>query len=416
MLPVVNGKSFLELTEKDLKTLVDNADFRENDYIDYKLNFAFLEIPKDKKLQIAEKIAEFRSDVCAFANSEGGFLIFGVSDANGCVSDIPGIVIPNDDTDRFELDRRNNLMPISPKTPYLKFHFIKLENGKYVVIIWVKHDNFAPYTHIVDEKNYNIYKRYGNRKQIIGYSELKNMFNQSLSLDKEIYKYRSDRIEYYQGMEDDGKHTYSQFLMLHIIPETFMDSSYDERMFVMEKSKKYNFSSIFSYFNCSSHSIPCVDGIRFVADSRLGCSAECFIYNNKIVECFFPLRHALHIGNDKYPNGYIAWKYIWDKIYGTVRAYFEEFKALVKNQRVFVCISIIGCKGITSTSEEEGFWDFYTSKIDRNIIMCNPVILENIDAEDSQEITQKKLYIEYMLSIGKKHEKCLDEYISEVYY
>lgn len=416
MLPVVNGKSFLELTETDLRTLIDNADFRENDYIDYKQNFAFLEIPKDKKSQIAEKIAEFRSDVCAFANAEGGFLVFGVSDENGCVSDIPGICIPNDDTDRFELDRRNNLIPISPKTPYLKFHFIKLENQKYVIIIWVKHDNFAPYTHVVDEKNYNIYKRCGNRKQIISYSELKNMFNQSLSLDKEIYKYRSDRIKYYQGMEDDDYHTYSQFLMLHIIPETFMDSSYDERIFILEKSKKYNFSRIFSHFNCSSQSIPCVDGIRFVGESRLGFSTEGFIYNNKIVECFFPLRPALNIGHDEYPNGYIAWKYLWNKIYGTVSTYCEEFKLLVKNQRIFVCISIVGCKGVISTGEQEDFWNFYTSTIDRNLIMCNPVILENADTEDSQEIMQKKLYIEYMLSLGKKHEKLLDEYIKDVYY
>lgn len=416
MLPLVNGKSFLELTEADLRTLVDNTDFRENDYIDYKQNFAFLEIPKDKKSQIAEKIAEFRSDVCAFANSEGGFLVFGVSDENGCVSDIPGILIPNDDTDRFELERRNNLMSISPKMPYLKFHFIKLENGKYVVIIWVKHDNFMPYIHVVDEKNYNIFKRCGNRKQIISYSELKNMFNQSLSLDKEINKYRNDRIEYYREQEDDEHHTYSQFLMLHIIPETFFDSSYDERVFALEKSKKYNFSSIFTYFNCTSRSIPCVDGIRFVADKNIGYSAECFIYNNKVVECFFPLRHALHIGSNEYPNGYIAWKYVWDKINGTVSTYCDVFKSLIKSQRVFVCISIIGCKGVTSTSEQEGFWNFYSSTIDRNLIMCNPVVLENADEEEAQEIVQKKLYIEYMLSIGKKHDELLEEYIKDVYY
>lgn len=413
MLPIVNGKSFLELSETDLKTLIENIDFRENDYIDYKQNFAFLEIPKEKKALIAEKIAEFRSDVCAFANSEGGYLVFGVSDENGCVSDIPGVVVPDDDIDRFELERRNNLIPINPKTPYLKFHFIKLENGRYVVVIYIKHDNFAPYTHVVDEKHYNIYRRYGNRKQIITYSELKNMFNQSLSLDKEIYKYRSDRIAYYKGLEDDERHTYSQFLMLHIIPETFMDSSYDERIFILEKSKKYKFSGIFSYFNCSSQSIPCVDGIRFVGDSRLNYLAEGSIYNNKVVECFFPLRHALNIGHNEYPNGYIAWKYIWDKILNTTQAYCEEFKELVKNQRVFVCISIIGCKGVTSTNKEEGFWNCYTSTIDRNLIMCNPVILENVDTQD---IMEKQLYIEYMLSLGKKYDEQLDNYIKDVYY
>ena len=41
MLPTINGKSFLEVTEDDLKVLVENADYRESDYIDYKRNFAF---------------------------------------------------------------------------------------------------------------------------------------------------------------------------------------------------------------------------------------------------------------------------------------------------------------------------------------------------------------------------------------
>ncbi len=412
MLPSVNGRSFLELTEDDLKTLIDNADYRENDYIDYKRNFAFLEVVKEKK---QEKIEEFRSDVCAFANSEGGYLIFGISDENGCASDIIGVDIPNDDTDRFELDRRNNLMPISPKTPYLKFHYIKLKNEKYVVIIYVKHDNFAPYTHVVDEKHYNIYKRCGNRKQIMTYSELKNMFNQSQSMDKEIYKYRSDRITYFQGIEDDDNHTYSQFMILHIIPETFLDSSYNERVFALEKNEKFKFASIFTDFGCSHRSIPCVDGLRFVGDSNYGYSAEGYVYNNKLVECFFPLRHALNIGYSKYPNGYIAWEYVWNKICGTVNAYCDVFKSLVQNQRIFVCLSIIGCKGVTSTSEEE-FFTFYSSSIDRNLLICSPVILEDISSEDAQEIMMKKLYIEYMLSIGKKHGEYLDKCIKEVYY
>ena len=60
MLPKINGKSFLECTEEDLKILIDNPDFRENEYIDYKQNFAFLELPKGKERN--EKIAEFKMD------------------------------------------------------------------------------------------------------------------------------------------------------------------------------------------------------------------------------------------------------------------------------------------------------------------------------------------------------------------
>ena len=91
MLPKINGKSFLECTEDDLKNLLDNPDFRENEYIDYKQNFAFLELPKGKERN--EKIAEFKSDVCSFANANGGFLIFGISDVEGCASELIGIEI-----------------------------------------------------------------------------------------------------------------------------------------------------------------------------------------------------------------------------------------------------------------------------------------------------------------------------------
>lgn len=122
--------------------------------------------------------------MCSFANSDGGYLVFGISDNSGCASELVGVEISDDNTDKFELDRRNNLSNIYPKTPHVDFHFVKLENGKYVVIIYIKRDGFAPYVYVEDENNYRIFKRTGNKKQTVTYSELKNMFNQSISLEK----------------------------------------------------------------------------------------------------------------------------------------------------------------------------------------------------------------------------------------
>ena len=411
MLPRINGKSFVECTAEDLLTLIDNPDFRENEYIDYKQNFAFLELPKGKERN--EKIAEFKSDVCSFANANGGFLIFGVSDVEGCASELLGIEIDN--TDRFELDRRNNLISIQPKMPYLKFHFVKLENEKYVVIIYIKHDNFAPYTHVEDEKNYKMYKRVGNRKQTITYTELKNMFSQSLSLDKEIYNYRMERIDFYRNQEDDEECTYSQFLMLHIIPETFLDPAYNQNMLAFEKNKGVRFSSVFSEFYCSTYSMPCVDGLRFVPYSDQYPKSECYIYNNGIAECFFPMRESLNYGSEKYPDGYISWKYVWDKICNTVYKYNETCKSFCGETKLYVCLSIVGCKGVRSTGEE-AFFHNYIGKIDRNLILCNPISIDNIESKEEEELILKKLYIEYMLSIGKKFDECLDKYIKEIYH
>lgn len=167
MLPTVNNKSFLECNEEDLKFLIENPDYRENEYIDYKENLHYLEIPKDvkdRKTIIAQGKSEFKSDVCAFANAEGGYLIIGISNDNGCASELCGINIPNDDLDKFELDRRNDLMGIQPRIPSIKFHFIKIENGRYIVILYIRHDNSAPYLHIENEKNYQVFRRTGNKK------------------------------------------------------------------------------------------------------------------------------------------------------------------------------------------------------------------------------------------------------------
>lgn len=413
MLPQINGKSLLLCNQDDLRVLLDNADFRENEHIDYKQTFSFLEMPNGKERNA--KINEFKSDICSFANSEGGFLIFGISDDNGCASELIGIEIPDDNTDKFELDRRNNLANILPRTPYLKFHFIKLENGRFVVIIYIKRDNFAPYVYVEDEKNYKIYKRTGNRKQIIMYSELKNMFMQSLSLEKEILSYRTNRIRYFQGQEDDSYGTYSKFLLLHIIPEHFTDTSYNENIFVLEKSQKYSFANIFSHFSCSHFSIPCVDGIRFVSTSDIGPHSEGVIFNNKIVECFFPLKLASDT-SPRYPNGFLACKYLWEKIEKAIRKYVDVFDNLLDEQKVYIGISIVGCKGMATTSQEEAFINFSNSQIDRNQIVCQPVEFENTNDDEIVETVLKKLYIEFALSVGRKHDETLNRYIKDVYH
>lgn len=414
MLPKINNKSFLECTAEDLQVLIDNPDFRENEYIDYKKNFAFLEIQSDKKGLIASKISEFKNDICSFANADGGYLVFGISDENGCAKEIVGIDIPEENTDKFELDRRNNLNAISPKVPYLKFKFIKLPNDKYVLIIYIKHDNFAPYVHIENEHNYQIYTRSGNGKRTMTYAELKNMFNQSIALDKEIFNYRTERINYYKNQAEATTDTRSRFLLFHIIPETFLDASYNKNMFVLDKFNGRNFSSIFSDFRCATVSIPCVDGLRYVQYESHYEPSECYIYNNGIIECYSVLDDTvLHADEQKYPNGYIPWVYIWKKFQNTYEKYTDKFKDIYSSDKIFLCVSIVGCKGVASEGEM-GFFR-HMGKIDRDLVVCSPVCIDNLNDDNESELALKKLYIEYLLSIGVRYHEQLTELIKEVY-
>ena len=239
------------------------------------------------------------------------------------------------------------------------------------------------------------------------------MFNQSLSLDKEIHHYRMERINYYRCQEDNENHDFSQFFMMHIIPDTFADSSYNQSLFILEKLKNINFSSIFSSFGCGTYSIPCTDGLHFIPYSDYYKGSNCYLYNNGIAECFMPLNGYLSFGLNKFPNGTIAWKSIWDNIEKMYGQYITVMKDFLLDKKIYVCISILGCKGVTSETDD---FNMHNKIIDRNTILCSPIVTANIENEAENTLMANKLYIEFLLSLGIKRDKSLDNTIREVYH
>lgn len=77
----INNKEFGEWTADDLQVLLSNDAYRENNFIDYKVNFAPLIDKSNKK----EKQAEFRNDVCSFANADGGYIFYGIGETSGVI-------------------------------------------------------------------------------------------------------------------------------------------------------------------------------------------------------------------------------------------------------------------------------------------------------------------------------------------
>lgn len=166
----INNKEFKDWEEDDLQEIIDNDAYRENEFIDYKETFAVLECQdKDSKRR---KQSEFRHDICSFANADGGYLVFGVKEEMGVPSEIKGITVSN--TDKFELDRRNELSGILPVIPNVEFSYVKLSNGNYVVALKIYRGVHKPCLFKENEDNYKFYLRRGNRKQAMSYMEIRD--------------------------------------------------------------------------------------------------------------------------------------------------------------------------------------------------------------------------------------------------
>ena len=396
----INGKDILTCTEEDLQVIIDNSDYREDEHIDYKLCFAHLD---GVNVQDKEKRAEYKCDICSFANADGGYLIYGIAEHDGCASSIIGIDIPSDDTDKFELCRRNELSGIQPKTPHIKFKFIKLESGKYVVVLYVKPDSYAPYIFLEDNKYYRIYRRSGNRKSVIGYTELKRLFNNSMSLEQSIYDYVSERVNYYRFKDEKCG---DRFIYLCAVPETFKDSHYNHNMFLLERELGKGFGQVFNQIGCSVPSIPCADGIHFVPWSDDVENADCYIKNNGIIEACLSLKKCT------YNDTHLPWGNLWDKLSDVFYRSIILYKSLGIEERCFLCLSIIGCKGLITDSECSTI-NNNTGKIDRDDVFCAPIAVE-INNDDLSSKALKQLNLIFLLSIGVKHKKELNDLIKEL--
>ncbi len=406
MLPRINGKEIIDCDLSDLQSIIDNPSFAENEYLDYKKAFAVDIAPKEQK---AKEQVEFRNDVCSFANAQGGYLIYGIEEKKGIPTQIIGITFKGNNRDVFERDIRNCLQPIKPRVPYYRIKFVDLPEDKFVVILYIQHDYFAPYIHIEEQSNYKIYKRIGNSKSYIEYQELRAMFTQSLSLEREVERFRKERISYFWNQEDDENSTYSQFLLLHIIPDTFLDANYNKPVFAMHQAGRY-ISIAFSAFDCHSRPYPTPDGFRYL-DREDGGKAECRLYNSGITEYFCPLRERSFL-YDRKGSSHIYTDDLWNKIYEAVDKYIKIINQVIEAKRVFVCISIIGCKdAITS---ESNYLDI-TCRIDRNQLICEPVVFENIENRNIDDLEIARLHLTYLSSLGVNNDPVLKGLIKEVF-
>ena len=85
-----------------------------------------------------------------------------------------------------------------------------------------------------------------------------------------------------------------------------------------------------------------------------------------------------------------AWKYI-DNVSQGYQVIMPEFFG---NQRYFGCVSIIGCKDVTSEGSD---LPRFESVIDRNQIVCEPIVFTKIEEKDAFYLDLKRLHLEYLL-------------------
>ena len=171
----------------------------------------------------------------------------------------------------------------------------------------------------------------------------------------------------------------------------------------MERSGKVQYASIFSVIGGFFASIPNVEGLRYRQYSG---NAECSVGKNGSIECFVPLDDYFIHKFTNLDRETITWAELWNIIQSVVTKYSEVILPTLETPRFYVCVSIVGCKGLIT--EYDGFVS-HAGSIDRNRLICSPVAFDKTDNLDS---ACELLKIEYLLSMGIKREPVLTKFVN----
>jgi hypothetical protein len=169
------------VTEAYLTALVTNA-VREGRTIEYKA-----ELPGTSD----QSKKEFLADASSFANTSGGDLIYGVSEADGLPTGVPGVDVSTVDGETQRLDSMIRA-GIEPRVKHL-IRALPIADGKHVLIIRIDRSWIGPHR-VVFGGHDKFYARNSAGKYPMDVGQLREAFGAAASLSDRFRAFRLDRL------------------------------------------------------------------------------------------------------------------------------------------------------------------------------------------------------------------------------
>jgi Putative DNA-binding domain len=177
-----SGKPVSSISEDDLLELIV-AEEGESKEIDYK---RLLPGKSDADRR------EFLFDISSFANTSGGYLVFGMDEDQGLPTALPGLKDINADNEvrRLEEMARDG---IRPPIPGLQTVAIPLRAGTHAIVTGIP-KSWNPPHQVTYQKAFRFYGRDSNGKYQFDVEELRSVFARSEGIAERMHEFRVNRI------------------------------------------------------------------------------------------------------------------------------------------------------------------------------------------------------------------------------
>ncbi len=206
---LLRGKTIDQLTEADLQALIDD------------------EIPESKTLDFKEALPsrskddkrKFLADIVAFANTQGGYIVYGMKETEGIATELVGVSVQDVDATILRLENaiRDN---IRPRLYGVEIRAIPLLNKEgerhYAFVVYIPQSYASP--HMVGKDSRDFYVRVSAGNSPMDVEGIRQAFLLSETLSERIRNFRLDRIGKIISGETPVPLAKGAKLVLHFVP------------------------------------------------------------------------------------------------------------------------------------------------------------------------------------------------------
>lgn len=357
------GKSIDQVTFEDIQNLVDTG-VMENKILDYKR-----ELPQNIR---GDGKKEFCKDVAAFANSEGGTLIYGMNETEGGQPEIVGIEIQNVDTLTQQLNQiiRANIEPILYDYA-LKVIPINGENS-YLLLVDIAKSWSGPHAVKVNQFTYRFFTRVNTDNVGLDIQNIRNSFLANEELTNKIRAFHKERNLQILARENalpvDGP-----FLSLHLIPRQAFTSQTQIDLQRVERS-----GTLLSPIRADRYDYRYnLDGYMYYAGPQEVNRTYNQIFRNGIIEIVTNRDISMSYNNTNYIPGDTVIK----ELISALPKYVQFYKNIGINAPIYGFLSFYNVKSHKLYTETAGF---SPSEITHHYINLPEFIIEAENMENLQ--------------------------------
>ena len=284
---------------------------------------------------------EFRKDVCAMANADGGDLVFGISEVSGCATAVLAITDATADAIKRRLQQILE-SKVEPRIHGIQFHACPIAAGGFVLVLRIPCSYEGPHRFgPVTEHRFPI--RNDSLTTDLTYEQLRNTFGRESTLLEKAAQFRLRRVSRIVAGQTPRELAAGVTMAMHIVPICGLAGR--ANVDVAGIAANHDVLRIDSQYPWKRNAN--LDGVVvYPYDDPKGVDSYAQIFRDG---CFEIVKNVQHDPLHSDPSPWLVGQWVGEQLRGGLQTYAAAAPAMEIHGPIVVSVSLAGTSGTTLT-------------------------------------------------------------------